>query len=537
MHRAARGRRPRPWAAGNWRSRGLAGLTVTAALALVAATGPSLQAASAPTHAATSHGVFLAAAMDPPALPADGQTSPALYLELLDGTGRATALAVPTVVSIASTDASIATVEPSVTIPAGTSAIQVPVTTTDRVGKATLEVHADGLATTSAPLATTGASGAATGAKLVMSIAPLSFFRGGTGPAWVSVVLETAEGTPFPARQPESVDLVSSDPAAMQLPASVTIPSGAYMATVPVHPGANGGATLAALAPGFAAGTVQTSVVPAGDTPAGLRLAAVPPVVLPGTVPHLVAQAVDSQGRPVPYPCGLLLLASANRSVLDVARSAAPACAERQESVSVDAGPAIGAGTAAIAAAQSGLVPATANISVLGAAPGGLVATVAPTALMYGGAVNGWLVMGAVDAKGLAVDTGSPLTITLSGAAGALPPTATIAQGSSFVTVPLRGLTAGTSPVVTLTAPGLPGVSVTLASSTAGLGGGGRSGTALAPTLRLFGLSIPIAWLALLLGLAAVGLAIVLMAPPRRPSEQGRHGRQGPKTSPDAPRP
>ena len=505
-------------------------LAAAAAFAGAVGVALSLGAANAmaggPVGAANrSHDVFLAASIDPPTLPADGQTSPALYLELLDETGAATELDVPTVVSLTSSDPTIAKVEPAVTIPSGTALVQIPLTTTDKAGQVTVNVKSDGLAATSAALATTAAASAAGGGKLAISVAPGQFFLGGTGPAWVSVVVESATGAPVQARQPVAVDLVSSAPGVVQLPTTVTIPAGAYQATVPIHPGAAGAVTLTALAPGFVVGTVQTSVLPAGAAPATLKLWVVPPVLLPGTVPHLVAQAVDGQGRPVPYPCGDLLLASDNPGVLDVTRIDTPSCTRGQESVAVDARAAAGTGTAALAVAQSGLIPATADVSVLGSAPRRLEASVAPEALAYGAADNGWLVIRAVDAKDGPVDTESPLRVTLSGVAGGLPSTVTIPQGGSFVAVPIRGLSAGASPEITFSGSDLPGGTVTLASGTAARIGTGRSRAAQSPTLRLLGFGVPVLWIALVLGLVAVGLAVALMAPARRPAGRFRQER------------
>lgn len=486
-------------------------VAVVAAAATVGGAGPVLRAADRGPQAA-----LLAATLAPSQLPADGQTTPALYLELLDANARPARRGTPTVVTLASTDGSVATVPDTFTIPAGVSTVQVPVATTGRAGTTTLQARAPGLVSGGAALRTVAAAGPAPGAKLALSVAPAAFFRGGTGPAWATVVLEDGKGTPFLARQPVVVDLVSSDPGVIGLPPSVTIASGAYMATVPVQAGALGGVTLAALAPGFVAGTVQSRVVAPGRAPVSLELTAVPPVLVPGTVAHLVGEAVDETGSPVPFPCGALHLASTDTSVLDVARSATPPCAASQESVSVDAAPAAGAGPATIAAAQNGLVPGSVHVSVMGSAPARLEATVAPPVLMYGSPVEGWLVIQAVDAGESPVDVARPVATTLSGGDGALPGTATIPAGAAFAAVPISGLDPGATSTVSIAAPGFQPLQVALAPTVPALGAGSGSHDP-APTIALWGIRLPVVWVALVLAVAASVLGILMARSSRTP--------------------
>jgi hypothetical protein len=477
-------------------------------LALAGILAPAALAAGRPL-AAAGQPLFLSAMVAPAVLPADGQTTPALYLELLSGAGTAASVAAPTPVTLVSSDPAVATVPAAVTIPAGSPLVAVPVTTTLQAGSVTFSARTAGLAAGEATLKTTGAAVAQAGASIAFSVSPATFFVGGSGPASATAELLDAHHQPLVAARSLTVQLVSSAPGILAAPPTLTVPAGGYFATVPLEIGARtGSVTLTALASGYAAGFALTAVDPVGKTPVGLKVSSVPTILLPGTAPRLVLQAVDAQQAPVPYPCGTVYLASDSPDTVPAPASATPACGPDQEGVVVPVGPAGAAGTAAITAAAPGLGPDTARPEVAGSAAFALDATIAPLALAYGAGTQGWLVIQVTDEQGSPVPVPAPLAVTLAGAGDALPATATIPAGRSSDAVPIAGLPPGAAPVVAVAAPGLRTATVPLVP--AATAPKTRWGDTL-PQLTVFGAHIPFLWvfLAVLLGTLVAGVLLL----------------------------
>ena len=440
----------------------------------------------------------------PSVLPADGDAVQALYLELLGAAGQAVAQSAPTTVALTSSDPAVAAVPGRVTLPAGVPLLAVSVTIGYTPGTATITAHSSGLAAAAATITTSGAAAVA-GGFIGVQVSPAAFFQGGTGPAWLTVELENTAHAPQPARVPVTLTLVSSAPGVLGLPGTVTVPAGAYEATVALRTGHAGNVVLTALGDGYNAGIAHTEVVLAQGAPVSLTASWLPATPLPGTALQLVLQALDARGLPVAYPCGTVYLSSNDPSLEDVPASATPPCSRGAEAVVVPAGATSGTGAAAVTVAAAGLDPATVDLNVSGSVPTRLTAALAPLAFVYGGSPAGWLVLQATDAHGLVQDVPRPVTVTLLGGGAAVPGRVTLPAGASTVAVPIRGLAAGVRPQVVASAPGLAPVSIALVPPH-DLLAGVHSGTGTLRTLTVFGRRIALRWvlaaqLALLLGL------------------------------------
>ena len=494
------------------------GLGVALALAAPAHAGGA--GSNGPTVSALAQKPYLSVLLDPSTLPASRSTVSALYLELLGPGGNAVTLGTPTPVALASSDPSVAAVPRIVRIPADAATIVVPVTTGGKPGSTTIAARAEGLASSEATLTTTSAGVASTGGSIKLTVSPATFFRGSAGPAWATAELLNSGGKPEVARSAVTLALISSAPGVLRPPPAITVAAGAYVSTVPLRIGGNGAVTLAALGDGYNPGIVATRVDVAGSAPASLRATLQPGLLLPGTVPRLVLQAVDSRGTPVAFPCGPVFLASNTPSVLDVPTRVTPSCTPASEAVIVDAGPAASSGTTSITVAESGLTPATVTARVAATASAALAASVAPFAFAYGASPEGWLVLQTVGGKGEPEDAVTPVTITLAGGTGAVPARVTLPAGSSTVAVPVTGVSAGQAPIVVAAAAGFRSAPITLTPIARPPARGSASGSLIA-ALTVLGQRIALRWIFLAQVVMAASLGLGLLVSARRRKRPG----------------
>ncbi len=427
--------------------------------------------------------------------------------------GGATSLGTATTVGLVSSDPSVATVPTTVSIPPGTSLVTVPVTTTRTPGAATIEARVQGLATSAATLTTVAAAESTVGGSIRLTVSPSDFFRGSPGPAWVTAELLNTSGNPERMSAPLTLDVISSAPSVLRPPPTITVPAGAYEVTESLQIGTVGAVTITALASGFSPGIATAEVETPGTQSLSLKATILPDVLLPGTAPTIVLQAVDPNGRPVPFPCGPVFLSSNNPAMLNVPATVTPTCSASRQAVVVMADAAGAQGTVSITVAASGMLPVTVQASVASVPPEILVASVAPLSFAYGQSPEGWLVLQTVLGKGDPADAVTAMTITLAGGAGAVPATATIPAGASSVAVPISGIVSEESPTVLATASGLTPAQITLTSAQHLLPKE-AVGTGPAPTIA--GHRIALRWIITVQIVAIVGLGLGIVLATRR---------------------
>lgn len=449
---------------------------------------------------------LLSAEVAPATLPADGATTSALYLELLGPNGQPLPLAAATIVALRSSDPAVARTPATVRIAAGQALVAVPVTTTDTPGSVTLAASAPGMAATGASL-TTVAAGSAQGGTITLTVNPGTFLRGSPGPAWATVELLNAQGTPEVAQAPVTLHLVSSAPPVLSGPATVTIAAGQYTATADLRVGAAGRVTLTALGNGFNPGIAHTAVDPPGTGAVELHAALDPPVALPGTTPQMVVQATDATGTPVAFPCGRVFLSSNAPDTLAVPASAVPTCGRDADAVAVSASAAGVAGKVAVTLAAQGLMPTTLQGTVVSARAARLSAVVTPLTLDYGGAPQGWLTIQARDASGAPEVVTQAVDLRLAGAGPGVPHTVTLPAGAASVAVPLNGLEPASAPEVTISGPGFTPTTVRLG---AGFPPRAAAGLPAARSIRIFGRRLALKWLMLAQAIVVLALGIGL---------------------------
>ena len=478
-----------------------------------------LALASRGAAAASAPKPFISAMVAPTVLPADGATTSALYLELIGPTGQAVSRTTPTTIRLQSQDPAVATVPPVATIPAGGASVVVRVTTTYVAGTAVFVLSAPGLAAAQASLTTATAATVGAGGSIKLLVNPAHFLRESAGPAWATVELLNASGIPELAQSPVTLNLLSSHPAGLEPPATVTVPAGQFSATVQLRAGVPGPVTLTALGDGFNPGIATTSVDKPGTAPVQLEATVQPPLLLPGAAARLVLQAVDANGVPVAFPCGTVFLSSNAPAIVDVPTSATPTCAGGAESVVVATGAAATSGTASLTVAAAGLTPVTVKVEVGAASPGKLSATVAPMAFTYGASPEGWLVVQVQSPAGAPQAVPRALEVTLAGGAGAVPAQVIIPQGQSSAQVPIADVSARQAPEVVASAPGLASARVALVPAARSLAST-LSGVGVTRGLVVFGRRIAFKWIFLVQVVVVVALAVGLLL------SGGRRGRR-----------
>lgn len=492
-----------------------AGVALAAALILIQGSVQSRASAAAQAHTPAA---FLSAVVVPSQLPAGGSGGAAIYVELVSAVGTASSLPAALPVDLSANDGGQLGLPPVVTIPAGQSAVRIPIHSPRAPGSIPVDLQSPGLPAVRVAVSAVKASGPGSGAQLQLTLSPAAFFTGSQGSAWTTVVLEDAEGAPTVTPAPLTVALVSSAPGALGVPATLTIPAGAFSATAPVRIGNPGGVSVTALASGFRSSTAKATVFGHGGAPALLRVTAMPGAILPGGKVRLVVQAIDARNVPVPFPCGSLEMASSDPGVLAVPSTAVPTCTNGQQAVVIVAQPGGAPGGTDITVAASGVASADVRITASGAAPAALGMTVAPPAVMFGQTHAGWLVLQPLAASGQPIEAVRAITVTLSGPRGLAPVTAVIPAGAVAVAVRLGRLTAGSAAIVSATAPGLRAASVDLSA----LAGRGAQTQPTGVALRVGALRIPVGWL-----LAAVLLVMALLVFALLRGE-GRHARRPP---------
>lgn len=493
---------------------GITGLLLPGAGPLALAGDPGVRGAL-PGQQQTPAGAaaFVSIVTSPGTLAADGFPVNALYVQLLDARGQPATSPGDTIVHLQSSDTHLATVPPTTTVPANTSAAVVEVTPGHSEGEVTFTADAPGLTGAQAKLKlTTSPDSGFASALFKVALGPGLSIAGSSGPALVTVsVLNAESNSPLAVREDLEVTLVSSDATVLAVPANVTIPAGSYTATAPVTVGKLGGATITALHSGFASGSTPGSVRKHGTgAPAKLTVVALPAVLSPAgdVTGKLVIQALDIDGAPVDFPCGQLQLSSSNPAVLDVPAQVQADCQPGRQAILIDTIPGGSTGSTGITVAASGMLPGEVTIAASGIAATKLTATIAPAKIMYGQPSAGWLVLQVTNDKGLSASVARDTVVTLAAEGMTLPATVTMPRGSRLLIVPLGPLSPGaTPPVITATATSLASAQVTVTSNepSSAFASAGRVGL---PSITVAGRSVP---LLLLIGLAALAVVAVVV--------------------------
>jgi hypothetical protein len=199
----------------------------------------------------------LALVPDSEVLPADGQTVPALAVDLLDSTGLPAAAPANVLVSLSSTNPNYGAVPATVTIPAGQNYAIVNITTTLLPGPFHVTASAFALPTVIVKMST----GSVSAPALSLNLNPGTTIIGPLGKeALVSVDLENSAGSPVRAQSAIPVNVTASG-IPLKVPLVLTIPAGGEDAFGLISPVTNGTLILTGTAPGFASVSATSNVL------------------------------------------------------------------------------------------------------------------------------------------------------------------------------------------------------------------------------------------------------------------------------------
>jgi len=253
----------------------------------------------------------------PPVVPADGKAYDSIVVQLQDSAGTPARAPIGDVsVDLASSDISVGTVDPTVTIQSGKTYAVAKFYTTYTEGVTTVTAIAPGYGSGQAVVRTSGIGGFRP-LKLQVYLGPPRVSAEGVSYEAVCVQLEDSQGKVVRASSETKVTLASADIAVGTVDSSVTIQSGKTYAVTRFYSTYRSGSTVVtAIAPGFTSG--QAVMATFGPIPSQIAVYALPPVVPADRGAYsIIVQLQDSAGSPARDPVGpvITILSSSNTDI------------------------------------------------------------------------------------------------------------------------------------------------------------------------------------------------------------------------------
>jgi hypothetical protein len=263
--------------------------TASPGTATITATTSGYATAQAPLtvqqvgNGATSVKVYLV----PPKIQADGNSYQQIAVELQDSKGKLAQAATDMVITLASSNTAVATVDPSVTINAAQAFALARFSATYKAGTTTITATATNYTTSQATLTTTGASPA----KLVVYALPATLPADAQAYNCIQVQLQDASGKPArDLTQDTTIYLSTSAPEAGNVTNSVTIPSGQTQTTGTFTATcAAGASTITAQASGYTSGQAKITTYLIDPISLNVTVTADPSALAPGNQTTITA--------------------------------------------------------------------------------------------------------------------------------------------------------------------------------------------------------------------------------------------------------
>ena len=432
--------------------------SVGAMLTLFMATSPGVAIAQSSEEQG-----MLSVTLAPSALPADGGTYDALYVQLLgpDGSPRQASDSVR--VFLASAGPEIAALPAEVIVEAGSSYVSVPLSVTFKPGAVRLSAVANGYEGREIELETFSRLGAKPPFTLDVALLPPTIYPGSSGILAVSIV--DGSGVPFLAPWDVEVVLTSSAPDSIAVPRSLVIPRGDYSMFMEWTAGQSGAVNITAQAQSIEAGDAWVSVTSRSERGEPVRIKAYPLLPsLPATGYErnaVMLQAFDEQQNPVDFPCTDVFVTSSAPQVVSLASVSAPSPCDATSaylmySVRTSQQP----GSAMMSSAVPGLGPANIVLTSHGAVGPRLELRHGPEHPLGTDGVPATISIQVVDTKGVPVSLHDGFNVTLIAQGAELPTSVGIPAGQSFVIIPSPHTPANGRVSITAAASGLQGATL-----------------------------------------------------------------------------
>jgi len=375
-----------------------------------------------------------------------------VVVQLLDANGVLAEAPSDIPVSLTSSNPSVATVDPSLTIKSGSSYGVAHLYATFTPGVTTITASASGYATGSAVLTTKGP----TPSKLAVYVTPPQIPERADAYSLVVVQLQDSNGAPARAPVDIPIRLTSSNTTVGFLDRpSIVIESGKTYATTRFMGSVMGVAQMTASAQMYGTGFATVKVVRPGMINKGrLAVYLAPPIVLPDNSTHrsVVVQLQDTEGNVARAERDVKVnLASSNINVGSVTPELTIEAGSTFKIANFSSTHA--AGSTVITASATDFITSSATMTVAGAVPYRLVLSVVPSQLPADGEAHRSLVIQLQDAAGTPVKAPFDFTVMLSSSktdVGTVEGTVTMMSGRSvamayFFSTPIAGVTTVTA--------------------------------------------------------------------------------------------
>ena len=393
----------------------------------------------------------------PTSVPADNNIYESLFVQLQDSSSRPARAAEDTTISLSSSQTSVGTIDPTITITKGNTYAIAKFKSTFTPGSTTIAATASGYATVQVTMNTI----APVPAKLALYGFPPVLPADGA--SYEALVVQLQDSSGSPAKAPLEnviVTLFSSNDEVASVTTAVTIIGGQTYAVADITSTAPGTATITAMASGYASTqTTITSQTPAAAVPQSLRIYSVPPRTLADNTerPQIVVQLLNA-GKITQLSAASLLiqLSSSNQNVGNI-----------QPTLEIPAGKTHAtatfystyqAGSTTITAAATNLASDTETVTTIGPIPSKLAVYCNPSTLPADNKQYNTIQVQLQDSSGRpALDPDGDVTVSLFSSeptVGTVAETLTIPYGQTYATTTFASTYLPSSTTITAQASG-----------------------------------------------------------------------------------
>jgi hypothetical protein len=372
-------------------------------------------------------------------------------VQLQDSSSRPARALKDTAISLSSSLISVGNVEPTITIPTGSTFTVAKFNSTFTPGTTTIAATASGYATVQTNMITV--------APVPNKLAVYGFppVLPSDGSPYDALVIQLQDSSGFPAKAPLNginVELSSSNSTIASVPASVIISEGQTYTLANITSNASGSATIIAMASGYISAQVLiTTQQPSIAPPESLRIYVAPSKILADNTEHsqIVVQLLDDTRKITQLATTITIqLTSSNKNVGEVQPTLTIPTGKIYATAKFSA--TYKAGTTTITAAATDLTADTETLTTIGLIPTKLAVYCAPSALPADNKAYNSMQVQLQDASGKpALDPDGDVTVSLFSSdptAGTTPTTLTIPYGKTYATTTFTSTyTAGSSKI------------------------------------------------------------------------------------------
>jgi hypothetical protein len=393
----------------------------------------------------------------PASVPADNSTFECIFVQLQDANSRPARALTQTTVSLSSSQISVGNVDPTITIPKGSTFAVAKFNSTFTPGTTTIASAASGYAAVQTNMVTVAP------VPYKLAVYGLPPILPSDGIPYDALVVQLQDSSGSPAKAPLSgvqVTLSSSNSTIASVASSATISGGETYTLATITSNAPGSVTITALTSGYtSAQATITAEQPLNVQAKSLRIYVAPPVTPADNTEHpqIVVQLLSATGKITQAPTATIIqLASSNENVGTVQPTVTIPTGKVQATATFST--TYKAGTTTITAAATDLTADTEPLTTIGPIPTKLAVYCTPSALPADNKAYNAIQVQLQDTSGKpALDPDGDVTVSLSSsdpAVGTVDETLTIPYGQTYATTTFTTTYMASSAAVTAQASG-----------------------------------------------------------------------------------